>query len=717
MSLVNALIWWLSILGAAWVAFPVVRQILNDSTDDVVWSFAIPLGVLFFCGLNFPMMFLADSYFSRALAVNGLALFLILLRLAQPLWAMRGKIETARAVRELTSQFSSSSIRYLFWISCCFAMLSVMKSFHSELVWGERPMDSTFLHFFARLPQLPPTDPWVAGNPMRYYYVGSYIWGTWSHLLQMDPGFTYNLSMVAVFTFAMSACYGIFRLAGLGSRWSTCASALLLLSGNFETLKLWFEKHPLTFDMFWKASRVFESPAFAEFPLWAFIFNDLHAHVIAYPIFLVLVGFLFILLRSASQNVSPWTGLLFGLIVGLVSVLLVGTNVWHAILLAPLVIYVLLTTRPRSWIWPVVGSSIPLASHMFLLWGSLAGGGSMIHGFFPGPFNSPWQVIRFAGYAFVPGLVAGLGILLRTEKFRWTVFFFIGLFPQLIFWIIAVLGLKDKFLEAVPTMALASALSLVFAASFSKRLENRPVSFLLLSLWLCSVTIGWVEILHIFDRMNLIFKFYSILTPLAFLASLGLVGLVGPELPAFLRRPSAIAGGIYIPLLLVSGGLLFWIMSHWHFRPGPRPILDGKAFLSNSPHGDTEVFEWINKNVGGTPYAVEVAGGYYDDRARFAMYTGLPTFMGWEHHSRQRGATDEIIRQRVEIIDLIYSTVDPNQAWDLCRQNKIEWIYIGELENRKYDKQSLAKFETSRLFRLGHRSKNSAVYQVKESND
>jgi hypothetical protein len=48
----------------------------------------------------------------------------------------------------------------------------------------------------------------------------------------------------------------------------------------------------------------------------------------------------------------------------------------------------------------------------------------------------------------------------------------------------------------------------------------------------------------------------------------------------------------------------------------------------------------------------------------------------------------------------------------VCRHFRIEWIFVGDVELKKFDKAALAKFERSNHFRLGFRSKGTAVYQV-----
>src|SRR5262249_50394101 len=44
-----------------------------------------------------------------------------------------------------------------------------MRALNPEIYWGEKPMDFSILNILVRTRALPPSDPWFAGAPLRYY--------------------------------------------------------------------------------------------------------------------------------------------------------------------------------------------------------------------------------------------------------------------------------------------------------------------------------------------------------------------------------------------------------------------------------------------------------------------------------------------------------------------------------------------------------------------
>ena len=69
-----------------------------------------------------------------------------------------------------------------------FALFLFAHSFQPEIFWGEKPMDFTFLNFFTRLDEIPPLDPWAAGQPMHYYYFGNYLMALLVKTTGVHPG-------------------------------------------------------------------------------------------------------------------------------------------------------------------------------------------------------------------------------------------------------------------------------------------------------------------------------------------------------------------------------------------------------------------------------------------------------------------------------------------------------------------------------------------------
>jgi uncharacterized membrane protein len=99
------------------------------------------------------------------------------------------------------------------------------------------------------------------------------------------------------------------------------------------------------------------------------------------------------------------------------------------------------------------------------------------------------------------------------------------------------------------------------------------------------------------------------------------------------------------------------------------------------------------------------------------MNTGLPTLLGWEHHTNQRGTLRNDITERRKAITDIYSTSSADLAVDILKKYKIRFIVIGSIERRLYRSGRFSpdgelKFlNHSDLFIPVFRSKTAALYQ------
>ena len=108
---------------------------------------------------------------------------------------------------------------------------------------------------------------------------------------------------------------------------------------------------------------------------------------------------------------------------------------------------------------------------------------------------------------------------------------------------------------------------------------------------------------------------------------------------------------------------------------------------------DYEGIEWLNGNVAGAPVVMEGATPSYKWGGRVAMYTGLPTVIGWDwHQTQQRFAYSREVGKRRADVATIYDTHDAELALRLMRQYDVAYVYLGELE-RIYHPDGWRKFD------------------------
>lgn len=248
-------------------------------------------------------------------------------------------------------------------------------------------------------------------------------------------------------------------------------------------------------------------------------------------------------------------------------------------------------------------------------------------------------------------------------------------------------------------------------------LAARPAeSFALLLVALgCAIIFG-TELIFIRDlfgtRMNTIFKFYyqvwllwGMLAPFALWWVLRYA--VG-------RARLAAWGAAAATALLLAGALVYPWLALGELGRGDMVGLAGRTPREWSAAGQASL-AWLRGTAAPGSVVLEAValdnaeavaaeaetprcGGSYngDGYAGVAAATGLPTVLGWDGHQRQwRGGDPAALAElgpRCADVDTIYRSLDANQARELLARYGVGYVYIGELERRRYPPEALAKF-------------------------
>jgi len=121
-------------------------------------------------------------------------------------------------------------------------------------------------------------EPWLAGVDVNYYVKLYRFWGLAGKDLGLSVEQLYYFSLAGTFALAFAFLFKFFRLLKLQLAHSWAASTFTLLAPNvasvFEALSNFNNFR------FWEVSRVLEG-TINEFPVWSFLFGDLHPHVMA----------------------------------------------------------------------------------------------------------------------------------------------------------------------------------------------------------------------------------------------------------------------------------------------------------------------------------------------------------------------------------------------------------------------------------------------------
>lgn len=584
----------------------------------------------------------------------------------------------------------------------------ILRSLHPEIFWGEKPMDFSFLNYFIRLETLPPQDPWASGQLMRYYYLGNYFFAA-IHKLAMTPSAVgYNLALAVIPALTATAAYTA-ALALARVRWAAVTGALALVAlSNAEGMRLLASgAMKADFHLFWATSRVLRHSMANEYPFWSFLFADLHAHVMALPFAVALAA---LILAMPGSRLPRWLHVAW---TALAWSALVGVNLWDAVsyvfLGAAVCLPILVGRTPAGALAVPLAGGLALALAFPLLPMLFQGTGSG-WGVERQAFHPAAELLRHYGHLAVP-LALGLWLLagrrVRGHPPRpGTTTLWRTLVPGVLTGcalLIAPLALRIK--APVPDVAIvaASLAALAIPSAASRGLYARTAAVALG----VALLVLFGEMVWLADRMNTLFKIHYAAWTWLTLATAGVLPVLATAAGRVLRvardlrlsrarrwAPAAVALLLSLPTLaaLASSPMHAWIYSSFSRVPGPRPTLDGSAYLSRTSSDEKALFAWLQSEVPGTPAVLEAQGESYAGFTRVSMHTGLPTLLGWEHHVKQRGTSQETVDGRRELVSRLYSIPDADRAHALMRGQGIEWVVVGDLERQHYPAEGLAKF-------------------------
>jgi uncharacterized membrane protein len=184
---------------------------------------------------------------------------------------------------------------------------------------------------------------------------------------------------------------------------------------------------------------------------------------------------------------------------------------------------------------------------------------------------------------------------------------------------------------------------------------------------------------------------------------------------------------------------LLAIPARWNVRMSQEAptTLDGMRFMQTTSYQDAaydgssrtialddeyEALQWLQRNVQGSPVVAEAAPpdvgeAYRSIASRVAMYTGLPTIIGWDwHQTQQRTAlANNGVRRRMNDVAQLYNTTNPSEAMEILRDYDVSYVYVGTQESLYYLPEGLRKFDamvSAGQLRQVFRNSDVAIYEV-----
>jgi YYY domain-containing protein len=546
------------------------------------------------------------------------------------------------------------------FLICFFLMLDV-RFVNPTISYAEKFMDHGFLASIMRNPVVPPLDPWFSGGFLDvYYYLGYWIFGSLGIVSGVPSNITFNLALPTIFSLAAVNVYA--------------TATLLLKRFRWLVLLIFFIPNPSFFyqialgkglnTVIWDSTRTITN-TINEYPLFSFIWGDVHAHVIsifnqAFLIFLLLYAYL------RWETLEPKGKWLMCILCALSLGSMPLINTWDVLIYAPITLVVMSLIIWRTWkagAWKTSWSSLitipPLAILCYLPFylqlHTNTGGISVVH--------SPSDPVEFL---LVNGwfIAIFLAILWRDIIRR----------PYLL------LAIVPFFL----TGYIAAAIAVIpFVYFLGKKEHDFPEILAMLGLLvliICELFYLKDSMGDIYFRMNTVFKCYLpawiMLGIAAFtmtaqkLADWGWI----PVLPAWKTATLTI---IVIMALFV---LPFAVSYNTGYGTG---TLDGLAYISATHPGDAGAIAYL-RTLPGDERLVEAEQGDYSYYSRVSSFTGIPAIIGMPFHEFMwRGDTTGWFNSRIANIRSIYE--EPDQTISLMKKYNATLLYSGDSERERYN--------------------------------
>jgi len=706
-SLGAAVVWYLAILLVGAAAFPLAHAFFPRLADRGA-------GVSRILGLVGATFLLAILVQARALPNGRGAAWLCLLFVALPsallFWKRRDSIVAffRQRGRLVVAGEAAFAVGFLLFLG--------IRSLNPEIYWGEKPMDFSILNILVRTRTLPASDPWFAGAPLGYYAFGQQMIALLTLLTGLSTRFTFNLAFGLLGGLLIQAAFTLARNWAGTLRAGVAGAGLMAILGNFAGLREWLVNHrALDWDYFWATSRVVKD-TINEYPFWSLIFADLHSHVLAMPLFLLVAAAALHFVRVNSGPPARLVSrLASGAILGFAAAAQALTNAWDAPLLGGLLVLVFLVAATAESFSPArLLRLLPgVAAAAAAAWATAAplwvrGGGSPGFGWEQEPGAKGVDVVTVFGLFFFLAFAWLLGFISdrmahqgQDRRRRLVILALLG-------GLLTVLGFLS-----VEVFAVAGILLFLAAAGDRETLpeERLACGFLAAAFFL----LLFAQRVYISDRMNTFFKLY-LEAWLLFAVSTAALAFRRPDQRGAFGRWARPAKGVFILAVLAA---LFTTVTaargavSRHFAAYSGPSLDGLRYLAESRPGEYRAALWLRRSIKGTPVILEAQGDPYQDFSRISMLTGLPTVLGWEHHVKQRGNPESEVIERREAVRRIYSAREPAPVERLLRRYHVGYVYVGWLERKTYPTEGLRKFDRAKdLFELAYENREAKVYRV-----
>lgn len=717
--------WWAVILLLGLIFQPLTSLLFRTFEDKgYLFSKTIGIAVTGYLMWLFSSLHLLKFTNTSCYIAIGAGLILNLAIALVPKWLTKNKTNYGHSKKSFRLPISESTLNLILLEELLFVALflifTYIRGFKPEAYGTEKFMDYGFMTTMARSDYMPPQDFWYAGTTLNYYYVGQFLATFLSKVTFAGTALGYNLMLMmtgaftAVLPFSIAYQLTLHYLKDrrkkrglLPSVSGLLAGAGVCIAGNmhypiYKWLLPTFQRLFRTgqeIKRYWfpDATRFIgynpdtHDKTIHEFPAYSFVLGDLHAHVINILFVLTVLGILLAwLLGHKEKVVNPTVVKKEG------RTALLKEVFQPSILMLGFFVGVFHTTN--FWDYPiyyVVSGAVILFSNLVV-------------------YNFKGKAYLLTAYQGILVLALGeivcLPFTVNFNQISATPYLTVAHTPfyqLMVLWGLPILTVI-VFLCFTVSDYLKSRIGRrnnkkkKDKASLAKYMQGlNSADLFILTIGLCAIGLILLpEIVYIKDiysgdykRANTMFK----LTYQAFIMFGICFGYIFIRLLVFGRKLSQkITAGVGLFLFTLT---LFYVQNatkSWYgniFDTSGYKGIDATAFMEAELPEDALAADWLNDNITGTPVVLEANGDSYTEYERISVITGLPTALGWYTHERlwksESGEDDvqvtDMLDKRAEDIKTIYTSADEETVRNLILKYNISYIYVGGLEEKKYE--------------------------------
>jgi len=546
------------------------------------------------------------------------------------------------------------------FLICFFLMLDV-RFVNPTISYAEKFMDHAFLASVIRAPVVPPLDPWFAGGTLNvYYYLGYWMFGCLAIVSGVPSNIAFNLALPTVFGIAAVNAYAIGTLVLDRFRWLP----LLIFFIPNPSFFYQIAQGTAMGSVLWDSTRTITN-TINEYPLFSFIWGDVHAHVISifnqvFLIFLLLYAF------KKWESLETRGKILISALAAISLGSMPLINTWDVLIYAPITLLflalILWRNRPSLFHNPSLGylCAVPPVAILCYL-----------------PFYLQLQTHT------------GMISIVRTPSVPAEFLLVNGLFIAIViaFLYRDIIRRPYLLLVIVPFIATGYIAAGIAVIPLVYLIVRRPWELPEILSMLGLAILVFCELFYLKDnmgetyfRMNTVLKCYL---PAWILLGMGAVTLAGRwvdesrKIPDITSRTTAVVTITVVCLLFI---LPFAAQFNVDYGTG---TLDGLAYLEHSHPGDAGAVTYL-RTLSGDERIVEAEGGDYTYYSRVSSFTGIPAIIGMPFHEFMWRSDDTgWFSKRQADIRSIYEK--PEETIPLMEKYNATLLYVGNAERERYN--------------------------------